>query len=110
MTTKGILGKKVGMTQVFTENGELVPVTVVKVDSNVVLQVKTMENDGYEAIQLGFDDLREVLTNKPLKVMRQKQILLLSASFVKFAMLSLENIKLETKLRQIFSKLETSWM
>ena len=58
MTTKGILGKKVGMTQVFTENGELVPVTVVKVDSNVVLQVKTMENDGYEAIQLGFDDLR----------------------------------------------------
>lgn len=67
MTTKGILGKKVGMTQVFTENGELVPVTVVKVDSNVVLQVKTMENDGYEAIQLGFDDLREVLTNKPAK-------------------------------------------
>ena len=46
MTTKGILGKKVGMTQVFTENGELVPVTVVKVDSTVVLQVKTMENAG----------------------------------------------------------------
>ena len=67
MTTKGILGKKVGMTQVFTENGELVPVTVVKVDSNVVLQVKTMENDGYEAIQLGFDDQREVKTNKPAK-------------------------------------------
>ena len=65
--TKGILGKKVGMTQVFTENGELVPVTVVKVDSNVVLQVKTMENDGYEAIQLGFDDQREVKTNKPAK-------------------------------------------
>ncbi|KRL04069.1 50S ribosomal protein L3 [Liquorilactobacillus oeni] len=67
MTTKGILGKKVGMTQVFTENGELVPVTVVEVGENVVLQVKTVENDGYEAIQLGFDDLREVLSNKPAK-------------------------------------------
>ena len=67
MTTKGILGKKVGMTQVFTEDGELVPVTVVEVGSNVVLQVKTMENDGYEAIQLGFDDQREVKTNKPAK-------------------------------------------
>ena len=65
MTTKGILGKKVGMTQVFTESGELVPVTVVEVQPNVVLQVKTVENDGYEAIQLGVDDKREVLTNKP---------------------------------------------
>ena len=67
MTTKGILGKKVGMTQVFTEDGELVPVTVVEVGSNVVMQVKTMENEGYEAIQLGFDDQREVKTNKPAK-------------------------------------------
>ncbi|WP_290033000.1 50S ribosomal protein L3 [Ligilactobacillus cholophilus] len=67
MTTKGILGKKVGMTQVFTEEGELVPVTVVEVGSNVVMQVKTMENDGYEAVQLGFDDQREVKANKPAK-------------------------------------------
>ncbi|MFT8884029.1 MAG: 50S ribosomal protein L3 [Liquorilactobacillus hordei] len=67
MTTKGILGKKVGMTQVFTDNGELVPVTVVEVGANVVMQVKTVENDGYEAVQLGFDDLREVLSNKPAK-------------------------------------------
>lgn len=67
MTTKGILGKKVGMTQVFTESGELVPVTVVEVGSNVVLQVKTVENDGYEAVQLGFDDQREVNANKPAK-------------------------------------------
>ena len=67
MTTKGILGKKIGMTQVFTEDGELVPVTVVEVGSNVVMQVKTMESDGYEAIQLGFDDQREVKTNKPAK-------------------------------------------
>lgn len=67
MTTKGILGKKVGMTQVFTENGELVPVTVVEVGTNVVLQVKTVENDGYNAIQLGFDDQRAVNVNKPAR-------------------------------------------
>ena len=65
--TKGILGKKVGMTQYFTEAGELIPVTVVEVTPNVVLQLKTIENDGYEAVQLGFDDLREVLTNRPAK-------------------------------------------
>ena len=65
--TKGILGKKVGMTQYFTETGELIPVTVVEVTPNVVLQLKTIENDGYEAVQLGFDDLREVLSNRPAK-------------------------------------------
>ncbi|WP_071130211.1 50S ribosomal protein L3 [Enterococcus timonensis] len=65
--TKGILGKKVGMTQIFTEAGELIPVTVVQATPNVVLQVKTLENDGYEAVQLGFSDLREVLSNKPAK-------------------------------------------
>ena len=65
--TKGILGTKVGMTQFFTENGELIPVTVVQVPANVVLQVKTMENDGYEAVQVGYQDLREVLSNKPHK-------------------------------------------
>ncbi|GLB46605.1 50S ribosomal protein L3 [Philodulcilactobacillus myokoensis] len=67
MTRKGILGKKVGMTQVFDQNGELVPVTVVDVTPNVVLQKKTEENDGYNAIQLGFDDKRAVLSNKPEK-------------------------------------------
>lgn len=65
--TKGILGKKVGMTQFFTEVGELVPVTVIEATPNVVLQVKTVETDGYEAIQLGFDDKREVLANQPHK-------------------------------------------
>lgn len=65
MTRKGILGKKIGMTQVFTDNGELVPVTVVDVTPNVVLQVKTVESDGYEAVQLGYGDKREVLSNKP---------------------------------------------
>ena len=62
---KGILGRKAGMTQVFGSNGKLVPVTIIEVGSNVVTQVKTLENDGYEAIQLGFDDMREKVTNKP---------------------------------------------
>ncbi|EIT84057.1 50S ribosomal protein L3 [Fictibacillus macauensis ZFHKF-1] len=64
---KGILGKKLGMTQVFAENGDLIPVTVVEVTPNVVLQKKSSENDGYEAIQLGFDDKKESTVNKPAK-------------------------------------------
>ena len=64
---KGLLGRKLGMTQVFTEDGVLIPVTVVEVTPNVVLQKKTVETDGYNAIQVGFDDKREVLSNKPAK-------------------------------------------
>ena len=61
---KGILGRKIGMTQVFTKSGKLIPVTVVSVEPNVVTQIKTKENDGYEAIQLGFDTKREKLATK----------------------------------------------
>lgn len=56
---KGILGRKLGMTQVFAEDGRLIPVTVVEAIPNVVLQKKTIENDGYEAVQLGFEDVKE---------------------------------------------------
>lgn len=62
---KGILGKKIGMTQVFAKDGKLIPVTVVSVEPNVVMQVRTKENDGYEAIQLGFSTKKEKLSNKP---------------------------------------------
>jgi len=62
---KGILGTKVGMTQIFNDDGVLIPVTVVSCDPNVVLQKKTVENDGYEATQLGFRDKRVKLANKP---------------------------------------------
>ena len=62
--TKGILGRKIGMTQVFTKSGKLIPVTVIEVEPNVVTQIKTKENDGYEAIQLGFDTKREKLATK----------------------------------------------
>ena len=61
---KGILGRKIGMTQVFSKSGKLTPVTVISVEPNVVTQVKTIENDGYEAIQLGFDTKREKLATK----------------------------------------------
>ena len=64
---KGILGRKIGMTQVFNKDGKLIPVTVVYVGTNVVSQIKTIENDGYESIQLAFDDQREVLSNKAQK-------------------------------------------
>lgn len=62
---KGILGKKIGMTQVFAENGDVIPVTVIEAAPNVVLQKKTIEADGYEAVQLGFDDKKASRQNKP---------------------------------------------
>ncbi len=65
--TKGILGRKIGMTQVFASNGNLIPVTVVAVAPNVVLQKKSVDSDGYVAVQVGFEDKREKLANKPEK-------------------------------------------
>ena len=62
---KGILGRKLGMTQIFDENGVLIPVTVVDVADNVVLQQKTVETDGYVATQVGFETKRDNLSNKP---------------------------------------------
>ena len=64
---KAILATKVGMTQIFNENGALVPVTVLQAGPCVVTQVKTAENDGYKAVQVGFVDKREKLVSKPVK-------------------------------------------
>ena len=64
---KAILATKVGMTQIFNENGALVPVTVLQAGPCVVTQIKTEENDGYKAVQVGFVDKREKLVNKPQK-------------------------------------------
>ena len=64
---KAIMAKKIGMTQIFTEDGRLIPVTVLEAGPCSVVQKKTMENDGYEAIQVGFLDQREKLANKPKK-------------------------------------------
>lgn len=64
---KAILATKIGMTSVFNENGDLTPVTVLQAGPCVVTQVKTVENDGYSAVQVGFADIREKLVNKPEK-------------------------------------------
>ena len=64
---KAILATKVGMTQIFNEDGVLIPVTVLQAGPCVVTQVKTVENDGYSAVQVGFVDKREKLVNKPMK-------------------------------------------
>ncbi|MBP1919129.1 50S ribosomal protein L3 [Youngiibacter multivorans] len=62
---KAIIGKKIGMTQIFDENGKVVPVTVIEALPNVVVQVKTVEKEGYAAVQVGFGEIREKLVNKP---------------------------------------------
>ena len=64
---KGILGRKLGMTQIFDENGKVIPVTVIEAGPCAVIQKKTVEKDGYSAIQVGFSELRESLVNKPKK-------------------------------------------
>lgn len=64
---KGILGKKIGMTQVFTAEGVVVPVTVVEAGPVVITQIKTNETDGYQAVQIGFDDVKGKALNKPKK-------------------------------------------
>lgn len=64
---KGLIGKKIGMTQIFDEAGNVVPVTVIEAGPCTVTQIKTMENDGYEAIQVGFGDVKVSRVNKPMK-------------------------------------------
>ncbi len=63
---KAILGKKLGMTQIFDEAGNVVPVTVIEAGPEVVTQVKTVETDGYNAVQVGFEDQKAHRVNKPL--------------------------------------------
>ncbi len=64
---KAILGKKIGMTQIFDENGKVIPVTVIEAGPCVVSQKKSVETDGYDAVQIGFGDIRPKLVNKPMK-------------------------------------------
>lgn len=64
---KGLVGRKIGMTQIFDETGLVIPVTVIDVASNVVIQIKTIETDGYNAVQVGYEDVKEKTLNKPQK-------------------------------------------
>jgi len=89
---KGIIGKKIGMTQIFDENGKVIPVTVVEASPNVVVQVKTVENDGYAAVQLGYGDKKAARVNKPMRGHFEKA----GAGFKKFLKeFKLENCNLE---------------
>ena len=63
----GILGKKIGMTSIFDDNGQMIPCTIIEAGPCYVTQVRTKDRDGYEAVQLGFDEIKERLVNKPLK-------------------------------------------
>ena len=62
---KGIIGKKIGMTQIFDEKGNVIPVTVIETAGNIVSQIKTVETDGYNAIQLGYGEIKDKHINKP---------------------------------------------
>ena len=64
---KGLIGKKIGMTQIFDEKGNMIPVTVIEAGPCAVVQKKTTENDGYEAVQLGYGDMKANKVNKPMK-------------------------------------------
>lgn len=64
---KGIIGRKIGMTQIFNEKGHAIPVTVIETEKNIVSQVKTKETDGYDAVQLGFGEIKDKKINKPRK-------------------------------------------
>lgn len=74
---KGLIGKKIGMTQIFDEKGNVIPVTVVEAGPCVVVQKKTIENDGYEAVQVGYGDMKAAKVTKPMKVTSQRTTLLL---------------------------------
>ena len=67
---KGLIGKKIGMTQIFDEKGNVIPVTVVEAGPCAVVQKKTVENDGYKAVQMGYGDQKAQRVNKPMKAMR----------------------------------------
>ena len=81
---KGIIGKKIGMTQIFSENGAVIPVTVVQAGPCVVVQKKTVESDGYNAIQIGFEEiLSEKKVNKPMAFVKYALMLLMNITLVK---------------------------
>ena len=96
---KGLIGKKLGMTQIFDEQGKVIPVTVIEAGPCVVAQVKTVESDGYNAIQLGFEDVKESKVNKPEKGHFTKSKLPLKKHLREFRLDSLENVKVGDELK-----------
>ena len=96
---KGLIGKKLGMTQIFDEQGKVVPVTVIEAGPCVVAQVKTVETDGYNAIQLGFGDVKESKINKPEKGHFAKSKLTPKKHLREFRLDSVENINVGDELK-----------
>ncbi len=96
---KGLIGKKLGMTQIFDEQGKVIPVTVIEAGPCVVAQVKTVESDGYNAIQLGFGDVKESKVNKPEKGHFTKSKLPLKKHLREFRLDSIENINIGDELK-----------
>ena len=96
---KALIGKKVGMTQIFDEQGKVIPVTVIEAGPCIVVQVKTTENDGYQAIQLGFGEVKEHKVIKPLKGHYTKVNLTPKKHLREFRVDSLENVKVGDELK-----------
>ena len=102
---KAIVGKKVGMTQIFDEAGKVIPVTVIEAGPCVVAQVKTVESDGYNAIQLGFEDVKESKLSKPEIGHFTKSKLALKKHLREFRMDSVEDVKVGDELKaDVFTK------
>lgn len=99
---KEIIGRKIGMTSVFATDGTMYPVTVIEVLPNVVTQKKTVENDGYEALQIGYEDKKEQRANKPEKGIFAKAIQLQNISFAKSKAMKFTIMKL-VKASQLMS-------
>ncbi len=96
---KALIGKKVGMTQIFDENGVVIPVTVIEAGPCVVAQIKTLENDGYEAVQLGFGEVKENKLNKPEKGHFAKANVTAKRHLREFRLDSIEGIKVGDELK-----------
>ena len=97
--TKGLIGKKIGMTQIFDEAGKVVPVTVIEAGPCVVTQLKTAENDGYEAVQRGFGDLSPKHTNKPMTGHFKKNDLPFKRTLKEFRLDDISNVNVGDVLK-----------
>ena len=102
---KAIIGRKVGMTQIFDEAGKVIPVTVLEAGPCVIAQVKSVETDGYKAVQLGFGDVKESKLNNPEKGHFTKSKLPLKKHLREFRMDSVEDVKVGDELKaDVFAK------
>ena len=101
---KAIVGKKIGMTQIFDETGKVIPVTAIEAGPCVIAQIKTVETDGYDAVQLGFGDVKENKVNKPEKGHFAKANVTAKKHLREFRLDSLEGLKVGDELKaDVFS-------